>query len=382
MKKLFICLLSTALITTGCSSKSGTLTLKGDIENNIISANSTVAGKIIEMKKEQGQPVKKDEVIAVIDNTNQKYTVDQLQAVVNIKKAKLEELKAGTRPEQIEQAEAQARAAKAQVDLLTSGNRAEQIEQAKNTVSISEEALNSTKLTYDHINTQYNNTLRLYEVGAVSKSELDDAKYKLDTTSKQLSTAQYQLESSKQQLILLQNGSTSQEIAKARANYDAANAQLSLLKSGATKEAIDAAQGDLDQAIAQLNQAQNNLDNCNIVALADGIIISKNFQLGDIVNVGSNIADIAISKDVYLLCYIPDEYLDKIYYNQPLKVKTSIGTQTGKVSYIALKNEYTPKDKQSTSEGKHIATKVKITIKDSKGILKSGMTGEVQIPLK
>ncbi|MDW8802114.1 HlyD family efflux transporter periplasmic adaptor subunit [Clostridium sp. A1-XYC3] len=382
MKKLFICLLSTALITTGCSSKSGTLTLKGDIENNIISANSTVAGKIIEMKKEQGQPVKKGEVIAVIDNTNQKYTVEGLQAVVNMKKAKLEELKSGTRPEQIEQAEAQARAAKAQVDLLTSGNRAEQIGQAKNTVSISEEALNSTKLTYDHINTQYNNVLKLYQVGAVSKSELDDAKYKLDTTSKQLSTVQYQLESSKQQLALLQNGSTPQEIDKARANYDAAEAQVNLLKSGATKEAIEAAQGDLDQTIAQLNQAENNLNNCSIVALADGIIVSKNFQLGDIVNVGSNIADIAIKDDLYLLCYIPDEYLGKVYYNQPLTVKTSIGTQTGKISYIALKNEYTPKDKQSTSEGKHIATKIKITIKDNKGILKSGMTGEAQIPLK
>lgn len=382
MKKIFMCILSIAFIATGCSAKSNNLTLKGDIENNIISANSTVSGKIVKMNKQQGEAVKKGEIIAIIDNTNQKYAIDQLQAVVKIKKAKLEELKLGTRPEQIQQAEAQVRASKAQLDLLTSGNRTEQIEQARNSVSIAQEALNTVKLTYDHLNTQYNNTLKLYNIGAVSKSELDEAKYKLDTTAKQRSSAQYQLENAKQQLILLQNGATAQSIASAKANYDAANAQLSLLKSGATKQTIEAAQADLDQSIAQLNQAKNILNNCNIIALNDGIIISKNFQLGDIVNVGSNIADIAISNDLYVLCYIPDEYLDKIYYNQPLTIETSIGSQTGKVSYIALKHEYTPKDKQSTSDSKHIATKIKIAIKDTKGILKSGMSANVEIPLK
>ena len=115
-------------ITTGCSSNSNVLTLKGDIQNNIISATSTISGKIVEMKKNQGEVVKKGDIIAVIDNTNQKYVVDQMQATVNIKKAKLEELQVGTRPEQIEQAEAQVRANKAQLDLLTSGNRSEQIE--------------------------------------------------------------------------------------------------------------------------------------------------------------------------------------------------------------------------------------------------------------
>ena len=136
MKKLFMCILFVLFIATGCSSNSNILTLKGDIQNNIISATTTISGKIVEMKKHQGEVVKKGDIIAIIDNTNQKYVVEQMQAVVNMKKAKLEELQLGTRPQQIEQAEAQVRAAKAQLDLLTSGNRNEQIEQAKNEVSI------------------------------------------------------------------------------------------------------------------------------------------------------------------------------------------------------------------------------------------------------
>lgn len=381
MKKILICILFIAFIASGCSAKSGNLTLIGDIQNNIISATSTVSGRIIEMNKQQGEPVKKGDTIAVIDNTNQKYTVDQLQAVVIMKKAKLEELQAGARPQQIEQAEAQVRAANAQLDLLTSGNRTEQIEQAKNGVSIAEETVNTAQLTYDYSANQYKDTAELFKQGAVSKNDLDNAKYKLDTTDKQLSSAKYQLENAKHQLSLL-IGTTTQTINAARANYDAAKAQLNLLQSGTTKQTITAAQADLDQSVAQLNMAKNILNSYNIIALEDGVIISKNYELGDVVNVGSNIADIAISNDLYVLAYIPDKYLDKIYYNQPLYVKTPTGVQTGSVSYIALKSEYTPKDLQSTSESTHKDVKIKVSIKDSKGILKSGMTAEIEVPLK
>jgi HlyD family secretion protein len=382
MKKIWMCMLVVGLMTTGCSlmSSSSTSTVKGSIEYNMISAISTVSGKITTMNKQQGELVKKGDIIAVIDNTNQTYMVDQLQAVVNIKKAKLEELQAGTRPQQIKQAEAQVQAVKAQLDLLTSGNRKEQIEQAKNHVFIAQEALNSAKITVDYVTAQYNKALNLYQEGSLSKDELDSSKYKLDTTANQVTTAQYQVEAAKQQLALLQNGPKPEEITAANANYEVAKAQLALLQSGSTKQTIDGAQADLDQAIAQWNQARNTLNNYNIVALEDGIIISKNIELGDVVTVSSNIADIAVSNDLYVLCYIPDEYIDRINYNQSLTVTAAGEVLTGRVSSIALKHEYTPKDRQSTTDSKRITTKVKIALKDIKGALKPGMTVDVEIP--
>ncbi|MGE5626608.1 MAG: HlyD family secretion protein [Solirubrobacterales bacterium] len=328
MKKLMaIIFIISAVFAASCSNS--TITLNGDIQNNIISSNSTVSGKIIEMKKQQGETVKKGDVIAIIDNTNQKYAVAQLKAMVEMKKAKLDELKAGTRPEQIAQAE--------------------------NNVGIANEALSSAKTSYDFLSTQYNNALSFYNKGYMSKNDLDIAKNKLDTSLSQLENAKYQV-----------------------AN---ANQQLSLYRKGSTAESIAAAQADLDQTTAQLNQAENTLGYYTITALADGIIISKNFELGDMVNVGSNIADVGVADDVYVLCYIPEKYIDKIYYGQSIQVNTSKGTQNGTVSYIALKNEYTPKDKQSANEGS-TAVKIKIKIDDEKGTLKSGMTAKVTLPIK
>ena len=84
---------------------------------------------------------------------------------------------------------------------------------------------------------------------------------------------------------------------------------------------------------------------------------------------------------MYLFMY-QSKYLDKVFYNQSLSVKTSVGDQKGRVSYIDLEDEYTPKDQQSTNEGNPIATKMKVKINENKGKLKSGMTAEVNVPLK
>ncbi|MEY8000774.1 HlyD family secretion protein [Clostridium sp. Mt-5] len=380
MRRIWMCILFAAVILTGCGNRSS-LTLKGDIENNTISANSTVSGKIISMNKNQGEQVKKGDIIALVDNSNQKYQVEQLQAVVDMKKAKLSELNAGARPEQIEQARAQVKAANAQVDLLKSGNRQEQINQSQNNVSIAQQDLNIAQTTYDNSNSDYEKYLLLNKSGAISQKELDDVKSKMDTSNYTLFSAKSKLDNAMQQLDLMKEGSTSQAIETASANYEAVNAQLKLLENGATGDEIKAAQEDLNQSVAQLNQAKNELDKYNITALSDGIIISKNFQLGDIVTTGSNIADIAVKNDLYVICYLPDKYLDKVHYNQSIAVKTSLGAQKGKINYIDLKKEYTPKDKQSTSDEDHIATKIKISIKDKSGVLKSGMTAEVEIPL-
>jgi len=367
MKKLLV-ILTTVFILTSCSSNSENSTLKGDIQNIIVSSVSEVSGKIIQMNKQQGEPVNKGDVIATIDNTNQKYLVEQLQAVVDMKKAKLEEIEAGTRPEQIEQASAQVQAVKAQLDLLIS-----ETESGSSSFAIAQDTVDTAQANFDYIKSQYDTALDSYNDGIIAKSDFDLATYKLDTAENQLDTAKRQLKSAKIK--------SDQGIKAAKANYDAASAQLKLLQSGATKESIDMAHADLNQSIAQLSQAQNTLSKYDITALGDGIIISKNFELGDIVTAGGNIADVAISNDIYVLCYIPDQYLDKIYYNQELNVTTSQGTQTGRVSYISLTNEYTPKDKQSTSDSKHTATKIKVAINDTVGILKSGMTAEVLVPL-
>lgn len=359
-----------------------TLKLNGSIENQVVSAVSTVSGKIVEMNKNQGEKVKKDDVIATIDSRNQEFAIEQLQAVVDLKSAKIEEIKAGARPQQIKQLEAQVKAAKAQWDLAATGSRAEQKKQAQVAVSIATEAVNTAQISYDYVSDVYENAQTAFDKGLMTQADLDGAKYKKDLAARQLSTAKYQKDNASAQYALVLKGSTSQAVSAAKANYEAAKSQLDLAKAGATEQTITMAEADLRQATIQLNQAKSMLENYKITALADGIIISKNFQLGDVVNITSNLADIAIDNDLYVIAYIPDKYLGKIKYGQMLKVTSAAGTIEGEVIYIALNNEYTPKDKQSANDTKHKATKMKVKIMDSSGTLKSGMNADIEVPLK
>ncbi|WP_225999850.1 HlyD family secretion protein [Paenibacillus sp. BJ-4] len=427
------------LLMTGCSGSPGslfggdsdTLTLEGEIENTIITATSTVSGQIIEMKKGLGETVVKGDVIAVIEHESQQHSVEQLQALVNLKQAVLEELKAGarpqeidqaeaqvnaarakleelqvgSRPEELEQAEAKVRAAKAQYDLVAAGNRTEQIAQARNNISVASEAVDTQQMLYDQSKKDYGITLTLHNQGVVSRSELDVAKNKLDMAEHQFATSKLQLDNAKQQLAQLEKGARAQEVSIAAANYEAAKASLAFLKKGPTKQAVQAAQAavdqakaqlallkngateqaireavsDLDQAKAQLRQAESKLNSYFIRALDTGIIVSKNYELGDVVNVASQIADIA-ANDLQVVVYLPVEHLDKVIYNQTLSVSSAAGKLEGRVSYIALEDEYLPEDKQSGST-EPTAVEMKVSVKEESGVLKSGMPAEVTVPL-
>ncbi len=448
MKKILIMVLSLlTVLAAGCSANQDSVTIKGEVQNNIMSSNTTAAGKIIQMNVQLGQSVKKGDVIAVIDNTNQKYIVDQLQAVVDLKEAKLSELKTGSRQQLIAQAQAQVNAAKAQVDAAkqqlaktTSGARADEIAAAQAAVdqaeaslkgamvskSNLEKALDTAEADYEtllssmaafkdaygnyspdaaisaldsqlaaHLITeaQYTEKVdainRLFAQKAQLEASMDQLEGQVKLARTQIDTLEAGVSASESKLSLTEAGATSydvrilvDQVKGAQAGYDSAAAQLSLLKSGSTSQAIAMAQADLDQSSAQLNQAKYALDNCTITALQDGIITSRNYNLGDIVAAGNNLADISALDDIYVLCYVPVKYLDKVFYGQELEVKTSLGTQKGKVVYIDVSSEYTPKDMQSSADTEKESVKMKVSIAGDGGKLKSGISADVAIPLK
>ena len=63
------------------------LVLRGEVEGTTCPHIAEVPGKIIEMNLELGRPVKTGEVIARLDNTDQKYVLEQLH--INLEKGRL-----------------------------------------------------------------------------------------------------------------------------------------------------------------------------------------------------------------------------------------------------------------------------------------------------
>lgn len=140
----------------------------GVVEATILSHTSEVSGKILEMPVELGQHVSKGDVIAKIDDTDQKYAYDQLQLTLEKKKLALSELEVGA------------------------GDN-----QAENSIAIAQSAYNSALSSNQKASLDYKNAQALYNQGAISKDTLDLAKVKADAAANALTSAKAQMDNAR-----------------------------------------------------------------------------------------------------------------------------------------------------------------------------------------
>lgn len=289
----------------------------GEVEAMILSNTSEVSGKILEMPVELGQHVLKGDMIAKIDSTNQEYAYEQLQLTLEKKKLALSELEVGTGSDS----------------------------QAENSISIAQSSYNSAASSSQKASLDYKNAQSLYNQGAISRDVLDLAKVKADSAANTLASAKAQL-----------------DIAKSRT-------------------AAGSAQLDIEQTESQLAEMKNTLDKYTILAVSDGVVMSKSYVLGDVVSPGYNLADIATDDGKYFVFYLPIDFLNSIGYDQTYMVKSDGNEYEAVVKYIDVESAYTPKDMQTTANKNKESVKIKLLLpKDCP--LKPGEEAEIMLDLE
>lgn len=148
----------------------------GVVEASILSSTSEISGKILELPVELGQHVSKGDLIARIDDTDQKYAYDQLALTLEKKKLALAELQTG------------------------SGNT-----QVESSISIAQSQYQSAVSANQKAEQDYSDAQSLYDQGAIPKDALDLAKVARDAAANALFA-------SKAQLDLARNGSSAKSI--------------------------------------------------------------------------------------------------------------------------------------------------------------------------
>lgn len=181
--------------------------------------------------------------------------------------------------------------------------------------------------------------------GVVSQSQLDDAK------------RAYEMALNKQQM---------------------ASAQVTVAKA---KQAQAAAQ--VAQQKANLEQLEEEYRNSTIVAPMDGIILSRNVEIGDAVSsilvLGSSatlVMTIGDTKEVYVKGKVDESDIGKVFMNQNARIKVESfkdKTFNGKVTKISPMG--VEKDNVTTFE-------VRVSIDNASGELKAAMTANAEIILE
>jgi len=187
----------------------------------------------------------------------------------------------------------------------------------------------------------------------------------------------------------LKNGARPEQIVAAQAQVDSATAQIdsaaanlesAKAKAAAALSSAAAAQAQVDAAQAALDVLDIQLAKLTINAPADGVILTRAIEPGEIASPGATLFTLADLSKLTITVYVPEDRYGEITLGETASVTVDSfpgETFTAVVAYIASKAEFTPRNVQ-TAEGRRTTVfAVKLTIQNTAGKLKPGMPADV-----
>ncbi|PTU46947.1 HlyD family secretion protein [Paenibacillus polymyxa] len=400
------------------------------VESDTLNASFKMAGRIDQMLVNEGDKVKKGQVIAHLESRELEDKVKQAQAALlaaksNVSKAKASVLQAqagvgqaqatvsaaqakksqGTTAvsvtaeassSQIEQAKAASNAAKAKLDALKSGARPQELEQLQASVKVAKETLDLTVKNLERAK-------KLQEAGAATQASLDQA-----TLEHQQAVAKYNAES--QKLDMAREGSRKEEITAAEAQYRQALAAVKEAQAGAGKvavqqedvkaaqasveqaqsavkaaqstveqaqSAVEGANAQVAQAEAALQEAQTYLSYTTLRASEDGIIKSKSLSLGEMASAGFPVYTIETSTQRWAKFYVPETSLNGLQAGDTVQIKLLSGGKElkGKVILLESAADFAIQKPSQSSGDKDVRSfGVKVALPDLAASVPTGST--------
>ncbi|GAB1538961.1 hypothetical protein NUACC21_16260 [Scytonema sp. NUACC21] len=279
---------------------------------NISPKNS---GTLVELYVEQGDRVKRGQIIAKMDSADIEARILQARANLAQSQAQLDQAVAGNRPQEIAQARARLAQAEAQLAEAKAGNRPQEISQAQAQVDAARaRAIYTTE--------QVNRYKYLVTQGAERRQLLDQA-------VSDDNAAKASLREAEKRLALLQSGTRSEEIARREAAVSEAQASLRLLESGSRSEEIAQRKAAVAASQAQLKAEQVNRDETIIRAPFSGVVTQKYANIGAYVTPTTSASSsasatsssiVAVASGVEVLASIPEADIGRIKQGQLVEI--------------------------------------------------------------
>lgn len=266
----------TARVTRGnlVSSVSATGTLR---PYSYVEVRSRSTGTVTEVHVQEGDPVQKGQLLVLIDDRDARaeYEIRQSQLASALARAQQAQSQLATARAQnatrIAEAESALATSNARLAQLLAGSRPEQIDQSRESVRQAELSLESARLHLAR-------TQELHSGGLVSKASLDQAQNQYDSAQAQLRAAQARLRE-------LTAGSRPEEIEVARAQVRQAEASVAQARAARLGERsleaeVRSAEAQVRTVTAQEAQARDRLGETRIVAPIAGIVARQLVQAG------------------------------------------------------------------------------------------------------
>ena len=346
--------------------------LTGRIEGDDSAISVKIAGRIAEIRFREGDVVKAGDLIATLDDRQQRARVDQAAAQVTEADARVRsaQQQIAILQDQLQGAELQTGQAG-----LDAGSR---VQQAEAELAGAEAQLTQQQATLKLAVFDRDAYTRLAQSGAVSERQ-----------GKQAESA-----AESQQAVVASAG---RRVESARAAVDVARAALANPKIRDTQSAgirkqiaqqqplIAGAAADAVRARAQLTEAQENLKDLVVVAPFDGTVVTRTAEPGEVVQAGTPLVTLLDLNKVYLRGFVPEGRIGKIKLGQmarvfldsdPKKALDAVVTRIDPQATFTPENTYFKDDRVKQVVG------VKLQMKTGIGFAKPGMPADAEIVIQ
>jgi HlyD family secretion protein len=326
-------LLGVTVLGIACNgnAQEGATRVSGHVEATEVQVSAEVGGRIVELRVDEGDRVKRGDVIAMLDTRDTEL--------------------------QLEHARAERQGADAQLRLLQAGSRVEDVRQAQAQVEAAETDVAAARAELTAAATDLSRFESLLRANAGSQKQRDDAKARADVGRERVRGAEERVRAARETLARLRTGARPQEIDAARARVAAVDAQIAAL--------------------------EENLKDAHVTAPADGIVTSKLVDQGELIGARTPLVIVTDLDHAWANLFVPEPLIPRLKIGQAATVFTDAGGPgiPGKVTFVSPKAEFTPRNVQTADERSKLVYRIKVTVDNSQGILKQGMPVDAELPL-
>jgi HlyD family secretion protein len=356
--------------------------LSGNMELTQVDISFKVAGKLIERTVDEGDTVKKGQLIARVDQVQAMRQKQAQQAGVQSAEMQLSQSvtsvawEKNTLEADIEMHKAEIRQAQATLEQLLNGSRPEEIQQAQAAVADARTQAEQARLDWDRAQILYKND-------DISTAQRDQYEARFNSTAALLHQAE-------ERFALVKEGPRKEEIAAARASLARAQAALKVSEANALEvkrreEDLGSRRAEMQRARAQLGVVESQLDDTSVFSPIDGVVLVKSAEIGEVLAAGTTVVTIGDLDHPWLRGYVKETDLGRVKLGQKVKLTTDTfpgKVYWGRVSFIASEAEFTPKQIQTTEERVKLVYRIKIDVDNSSHELKSNMPVDAEIELQ
>jgi HlyD family secretion protein len=363
------------------SKQTGRIVVSGNIELTEVNIAFKTAGRLTERTVDEGDGVKKGQVIARLDR-------DQLMAAREREVAGLESAQSqlaqsetslawekATLAADIEQRRADLASNEARLAELKNGARPQEKLDARAAVDAAQSELDRAKKDWDRSQT-------LFKDDDISAAQFDQYRNRWESAQAAVKSATERealvLAGPRAEVIKAQEG----QVERARAAVKMAEANALEMKR--REQELSTRRAESARSTASVALIDSQLADTIVASPVDGVVLVKAADVGEVLAPGTTVVTVGDIDHPWLRGYVNETDLGKIKLGAKAKVTTDSypgKVYQGRVTFISSEAEFTPKQIQTEQERVKLVYRIKIEMDNPRRELKENMPADAEIVL-